>query len=72
MLLLSHAPKASYFRLSILWRTRGLSDLAPIGIAKGSFDWLVQEFKNQQKWKDVDPHTQRTYEQGQSSLPITS
>jgi hypothetical protein len=46
------------------WRTRGLSDLAPIGIAKGSFDWLVQEFKKQQKWKDVDPHTQRTYEQG--------
>ena len=46
------------------WRTRGLSDGAHIGIAKGSFDWLVREFKKQQKWKDVDPHTQRTYEQG--------
>jgi len=46
------------------WRTGGLSDLAPIGVTKGSFDWLVQEFKKQQKWKDVDPHTKRTYEQG--------
>ena len=46
------------------WRTGGLSDLAPIGIARGSFDWLIQEFKQQQKWKDVDPHTKRTYEQG--------
>jgi len=46
------------------WRTDGLSDLAPIGVTKGSFDWLVQEFKKQQKWKDVDPHTKRTYEQG--------
>ena len=32
------------------WRTRGLSDLAPIGVARGSFDWLIQEFKRQQKW----------------------
>jgi hypothetical protein len=46
------------------WRTGGLSDLAPIGVTKGSFDWLVQEFKKQQKWKDVDLHTKRTYEQG--------
>jgi hypothetical protein len=25
---------------------------------------LIQEFKRQQKWQDVDPDTQRTYEQG--------
>jgi hypothetical protein len=46
------------------WRTGGLSDLAPRGYAKGSFDWLVHEFKKQQKWKDLDPHTKRTYEHG--------
>jgi hypothetical protein len=46
------------------WRTEGLSDLGPIGVARGSFDWLVLEFKKQQKWKDIDPHTQRTYENG--------
>jgi hypothetical protein len=46
------------------WRTEGLSDLAPIGVARGSFDWLVLEFKNQQKWKDIDRHTRRTYENG--------
>jgi hypothetical protein len=46
------------------WRTGGLSDLAPKGHAKGSFDWMVHEFKHQQKWKDIDPHTKRTYEQG--------
>ena len=54
------------------WRTRGLSDLAPIGIAKGSFDWLVQEFKKQQKWKDVDPTRNEPMNKVQSSLPITS
>src|SRR5450631_4111426 len=46
------------------WRTQGLSDLAPIGVAQGSFDWLVQEFKQQQKYKDVDAHTKRTYDNG--------
>jgi hypothetical protein len=46
------------------WRTKGLSDLVPIGVARGSFDWLVLEFKKQQKWKDIDPHTRRTYENG--------
>ena len=46
------------------WRTGGLSDLTPVGVARGSFDWLVGEFKKQQKWKDVDQHTQRTYDQG--------
>jgi hypothetical protein len=46
------------------WRTKGLSDLVPIGVAKGSFDWLVQEFKQQQKYKDVDAHTKRTYDNG--------
>ena len=46
------------------WRTRGLSDLAPIGVTRGSFDWLVQGFKQQQKYKDVDAHTKRTYDNG--------
>jgi hypothetical protein len=41
-----------------------LSGLVPIGVARGSFDWLVLEFKKQQKWKDIGPHTQRTYENG--------
>jgi len=46
------------------WRTRGLSDLAPIGVTRGSFDWLVQGLKQQQKYKDVDAHTKRTYDNG--------
>jgi hypothetical protein len=46
------------------WRTRGLSDVAPLGTVIGSFDWLITAFKQQQKWKDIDPHTKRTYEQG--------
>jgi hypothetical protein len=46
------------------WRTRGLSDLAPIGVTRGSFDWLLQGFKQQQKYKDVDAHTKRTYDNG--------
>jgi hypothetical protein len=46
------------------WRTRGLSDMVPLGPAIGSFDWLVATFKQQQKWKDVDRHTKRTYENG--------
>jgi len=46
------------------WRTRGLSDLAPIGVTRGSFDWLIQGFKQQQKYKDVDAHTKRTYDNG--------
>jgi len=29
-----------------------------------SFDWLVQGFKQQQKYKDVDAHTKRTYDNG--------
>jgi hypothetical protein len=46
------------------WRTRGLSDLTPIGVTRGSFDWLVQGFKRQLKYKDVDAHTKRTYDNG--------
>jgi hypothetical protein len=46
------------------WRTQGLSDLLPIGVTRGSFDWMVQEFKKQQKYKDIDRHTKRTYENG--------
>ena len=41
-----------------------MSGLIPIGVASGSFDWLVLEFKKHQKWKDIGPHTQRTYENG--------
>jgi hypothetical protein len=48
----------------VSWRTRGLSDLAPIGVTRGSFDWLVQGFKQQQKYKDVDAHTKRAYDNG--------
>jgi hypothetical protein len=46
------------------WRTRGLSDMVPIGPAVGSFDWMVASFKQQQKYKDTDRHTKRTYENG--------
>lgn len=48
------------------WRTRGLSDLVPIGLKHGSFDWLVSVFKQHHAWSDVDPKTRRLYEQGLS------
>lgn len=46
------------------WRTRGLSDMVPLGPSKGSFDWMVGAFKTTQQWKDIDRHTQTTYENG--------
>ena len=46
------------------WRSRGLTDLVPIGITLGSFDWLAGIFKSHQKWKEIDHKTQRLYEQG--------
>lgn len=46
------------------WRTRGLSDMVPIGPSVGSFDWMVACFKQQQKYKDTDRHTKRTYNNG--------
>lgn len=46
------------------WRSRGLSDMVPIGPAIGSFDWMVASFKQQQKFRDTDAHTKRTYENG--------
>lgn len=48
------------------WRSRGMTDLVPIGIIPGSFDWLVGVFKTHQKWKEIDHKTQRLYEQGLS------
>ncbi|WP_076867004.1 hypothetical protein [Bradyrhizobium mercantei] len=48
------------------WRSRGMTDLVPIGVAPGSFDWLVGIFKSHQKWKEIDHKTQRLYEQGLS------
>jgi hypothetical protein len=46
------------------WRSRGLTDMIPVGTVAGSFDWLVSVFKAHQKWKDIDHKTQRLYEQG--------
>lgn len=46
------------------WRTRGLSDMVPIGPSIGTFDWMISRFKQTQFWKDVDRHTKRTYENG--------
>jgi hypothetical protein len=46
------------------WRSRGLTDMVPIGTVPGTFDWLVSVFKAHQKWKDIDHKTQRLYEQG--------
>lgn len=46
------------------WRSRGLTDMVPFGIAPGSFDWLTGVFKAHQKWKEIDHKTQRLYEQG--------
>lgn len=48
------------------WRSRGMTDLVPIGVAPGSFDWLVGVFKSHQKWKEIDHKTRRLYEQGLS------
>lgn len=46
------------------WRSRGLTDMVPIGVSPGSFDWLAGVFKAHQKWKEIDHKTQRLYEQG--------
>ncbi|MFT0892202.1 hypothetical protein [Pseudochelatococcus sp. G4_1912] len=47
------------------WRTAGASDLVPSAIPpKGTFDWLVTEFKSSRQYRDIDPATQRTYDQG--------
>ncbi len=46
------------------WRTKGLSDMVPIGPAVGTFDWLVSIFKGHQAWADIDHKTQRLYTQG--------
>lgn len=48
------------------WRSRGMTDMVPLGITPGSFDWLVGVFKTHQKWKEIDHKTQRLYEQGLS------
>jgi hypothetical protein len=46
------------------WRSCGLTDMVPVYIPPGSFDWLVSVFKGHQKWKEIDHKTQRSYEQG--------
>src|SRR4051794_15943359 len=46
------------------WRSRGLTDMVPVGVSPGSFDWLAGVFKAHQKWKEIDHKTQRLYEQG--------
>ena len=38
--------------------------MVPASPAPGTFDWLVSVFKEHQKWKDIDHHTQRLYERG--------
>jgi hypothetical protein len=48
------------------WRTRGLSDIAPIGPVPGTFDWLVSIFKGHPAWSNIDRKTQRLYDQGLS------
>ena len=46
------------------WRTGGRSDMAPIGPAPGTFDWLVSAFKGHAAWAEIDHKTQRFYDQG--------
>ncbi len=47
------------------WRTRGLSDLVPVGQSIGTFDWLARIFKEHRSYKDEIGHkTQRMYDQG--------
>lgn len=46
------------------WRSRGLTDLVPLGITPGSFDWLAGVFKAHQKFREIDHKTRRLYEQG--------
>ncbi|WFU75402.1 MULTISPECIES: hypothetical protein [unclassified Bradyrhizobium] len=46
------------------WRSGGLSDMSPVSIVPGTFDWLVLIFKTHQKWKELDHKTQRLYDQG--------
>jgi hypothetical protein len=46
------------------WRSRGLTDMVPASPPPGTFDWLVSVFKDHQKWKEIDHHTQRLYERG--------
>ena len=48
------------------WRTGGGSDMVPIGVRAGTFDWLVSIFKSHRAWEEIDRKTQRLYEQGLS------
>lgn len=46
------------------WRTGGRSDMVPVGVRLGTFDWLVSIFKGHHAWRDIDPKTRRLYDQG--------
>ncbi|MET3907520.1 hypothetical protein ABID59_001861 [Bradyrhizobium sp. S3.3.6] len=46
------------------WRSAGLTDMAPVSTAPGTFDWLIFVFKTHQKWNEIDHKTQRLYDQG--------
>lgn len=46
------------------WRSGGLTDMAPISPAPGTFDWLAGVFRSHQRWKEIDHKTQRFYDQG--------
>jgi len=47
------------------WRTKGLSDMVPIGPEPGSFDWLAAVFKSHRNYTDeIDRKTRRQYDQG--------
>jgi len=56
--------RTSCCRRLISWRNAGAVRSSSHRSSRGSFDWLVQEFKQQQKYKDVDAHTKRTYDNG--------
>jgi hypothetical protein len=48
------------------WGTGSRSDMVPIGVREGMFDWLVSLFRSHRAWEEIDRETQRLYEQGLS------
>lgn len=50
------------------WRTAGMSDLAEVRGAVGSFDWLVTLYKNHKSYKDLSDGQKRNHERGFSMV----
>src|SRR5215467_6774145 len=46
------------------WRTKGLSDLAPLAPARGTFDWMVGVYRNSPQYKALSKRMKANFEYG--------